>query len=463
VVLMLMFLAGCLADPETDDAVVEPVGPGAVELVAASFSPSVLLGQPETYGVGGEPSVAVAGDGTIYVSAPIIPLLDAYDPLGECCGQGRVWRSDDGGQSFTLLNDADGRLTEEGRGNGDTDLAVDAKGRVHFVDLGGGIPYLSSVDRGSTWEHHGVLNEEDRPVDRQWIDAHGDGLVVATWAAQDGSPRGITATVSRDGGATWSAPTDIVDGMIQLGPVDIAPDGLHVLQPYVRSSDRGLHVMVSGDGAASWSDVDTGYRLPRADDVVIEGVSVANRWSPTVIFPVAATDAGGTAYLVWSEYEPDASTRIAWMRSLDGGLEWEAPRYLTGVETSAVLPWLVAGDAGRIAVAYLRSDMDMDPNMGPHEWKLEVATVLDAHTQPWIEVGTAGEGPVHFGAVCPHGGGCTTRYVPLYGDRTLLDFFEAALTPAGDLVVVWTQTDTEDGRNPQVRFAAQAAGTRLLG
>ncbi len=443
-------LAGCVEDaPLLADTEHETALPPVIE--TAVFGPSQILGRPSPiWGIGGEPSVAVADDGTIYVAAPMI----AAEELLASAGHIRVWRSTDGGATFELTNREDGKLTEEGSGNGDADIAIGTAGRVHTVDLGGGIPYRWSDDRGDTWNWGGELNEPDRSVDRQWIDAHGD-FVVVTWADQDGDPRGITFTRSSDGGATWTTPVDIVDGMIQLGPIHIAPDGRTLLQPYVTAGDNTLHVLISRDRGTNWIDVDTGHALHRP------ATPLQNPWSPTVIFPVAAVDAAGQMYLAWSQYADDGSAHLRLSQSSDGE-NWSEPVAFAGEETTMIFPWIVAGDAGRVAVTYLQSNQLGDPNLGLHQWQVAANFMFFSDEMAVNTASSVSNGIIHTGAVCPNGGGCLARVVPVYSDRTLLDFFEAALTPDGDLVVVWTQTDNTEARNPQVRFARQTDGTRLL-
>lgn len=466
VTLVLVSLAGCVEDEPEPDIPAEPE-PEPIVLEALQFAPSLRIGAPEPLGIGGEPSIATAPDGTIYISAPIIAYTDlATGFVGGGFGQGRIWRSTDGGATFDLLNDENGRLTPDDGGNGDTDIAVDALGHVYFVDLAGGVPFLYSRDQGDTWTSGGELNDPDRPVDRQWIDAHGDGFLAATWAAQDGEPRGITFTRSFDGGETWQRPPDIVDGMIQLGPVEIAPNGRHIYQPYVTSGGYELRIAVSADQGANWTDVSVGPQLlpPPGDAFGLVG----GGWSPSVIFPVAMADAVGGVHLVWSQYHESGGTHLMWVRSLDHGMTWSEPVMLSPPTGNAVLPWVSVGHDGRVAAVYLRSETDDHPSIGMHEWTIQVvasANARDANVSAvtWA-TSLVQDDPVHTGALCPHGGGCAALgMAPVYDDRRLLDFFESAILPDGRLVVTWTQTEDMEGRNPTVRFAVQSGGTLLRG
>jgi hypothetical protein len=456
--LVALPLSGCLNGAAPDDVVVEtaphsslPELPAEIEM--PTFGAALLLGQPRGYGIGGEPSVVAAEDGTLFVSAPIISYIDlATGILGGGFGQGRIWRSDDGGATFTLLNRADGRLTDEGRGNGDTDIAVDGHGNVHFVDLGGGVPYLRSED-GLAFTYEGELNEDGRPVDRQWVDARGD-LVVATWAAQDGDPRGISFTRSTDSGLSWSEPVDLVEDMIQLGPVVLGPNG-GVLQPYVQYGSKELRMLASHDDGLTWQDVEVGRKLTTPCN------NLQCPWSPTAIFPVAAFDSAGNALLVWSEYRDDGSTSLWHAFSTDGGLTWREPAVLIE-EGNTVLPWVSGGDAGRFAISFVHAASTGDPNTGVHRWFLQSIWMFFGERGISAQAVSVQDEPVHIGSICPHGGGCGLGNVAVRSDRTLLDFFETDITPDGQLVLAWTQTSPEGARNPEVRFARQTGGSPLL-
>lgn len=465
VIALALLAAGCVQPA----AEVAPAG-APVDLVMPTLPPvfgaPLQLASAGAAGLGGEPSVAVGPDGTIYVAAPMI----AADTLAggflgvRDFGQIRVWRSTDGGASFELLNDEGGRLTPKDRGNGDADISVGPDGSVYAIDLGGGVPLLLSRDAGETWESKGELNDEDTRTDRQWIDVEGE-LLAVTWANQSAEDaRGIDITFSTDRGETWSKARPLVDGMIQFGPVEIAPGGQHIYMPYVTAGAWELRVLASHDGGINWTDHEVGHAHPRPSTLG-SGLpdAVEGRWSPTFIFPVLAADKAGHLYLAYSEYrEGDETTQLMLQRSHDMGATWTEPAPIASA-ANAVFPWIVAGDEGQVAVSYFASDLAIDPNKGPHEWRVEIALSRDAHDAATFEVAQAFEN-VHVGSICPNGGGCTggLAHIVVYEDRSLLDFFEMAFGPDGKLVVVWTQTEGDNDRAPKVMFAAQTEGDGLL-
>src|SRR5690349_15632117 len=127
-------------------------------------TPRFTLNQVGPQDGGGEPSTAVAPDGTIYVSAP----GDAME----------FWRSSDHGRSWSQ-----GASPEAPAG--DTTVNVDASGAVYESNLNvvNGqntlqVDIFKSFDEGGTWPQKGQSATEDsnatgQPalVDRQWVDA----------------------------------------------------------------------------------------------------------------------------------------------------------------------------------------------------------------------------------------------------------------------------------------------------
>ncbi|HLE46763.1 MAG TPA: sialidase family protein, partial [Candidatus Thermoplasmatota archaeon] len=130
----------------------------------------------------GEPNIAVAPDGTIYVT----PIT-------------RLYRSTDGGKSFKDL----GAKTT---GTGDGDIAIDGTGRLHWLGLGGGnsgpIPYQYSDNQGESWTTPKDLSSKTG-ADREWLDVTADGVVYTSWRGRVGGQGVISVNVSMDGGATW--------------------------------------------------------------------------------------------------------------------------------------------------------------------------------------------------------------------------------------------------------------------
>src|SRR4051812_20416240 len=97
----------------------------------------------------GEPSIAVAPDGTEYIVAPDGPGVRAPSALGGYgVGGSLIWRSTDHGRSWTRLGSYDVPT-----GGGDSDIAVTPDGTLYAS----GLSYLAcstvgvSADKGQTW------------------------------------------------------------------------------------------------------------------------------------------------------------------------------------------------------------------------------------------------------------------------------------------------------------------------
>src|SRR5207244_85918 len=96
----------------------------------------------------GEPSIAIAPDGTVWVTAP--RGVQSSVTSGQASP---VWRSDDRGQSFAgPITTANLGSLETGVGGGDADVKTDASGNVYQLDLWLGNDAISgSQDKGQTW------------------------------------------------------------------------------------------------------------------------------------------------------------------------------------------------------------------------------------------------------------------------------------------------------------------------
>lgn len=470
-VLASLLLAGCAAPAaQVDPAATSPADASALEaLEPATFAAPVAIPLAGLGGLGGEPSIAAAPDGTLYVSAPAIP---ASAILFGSKAQGHVWRSDDGGQSFTLLNDKDGKLAGDACGNGDTDVTVDGMGAVYMADLCGGIPFYASHDKGETWnatkEVTGKGSKDSR--DRQWLDARGDGRIALVVAGnEDAKVRSIVFVQSRDAGATWSEKKVLATSMIQIGNVVMADNDTYAMAyvepvagtgttPLSSNRDGKLHVLVTRDGGENWTDTAFERRLPRGFGVLL------GSFSPTNIFPIMAADASGNLYLAWSENKPDwTGSRIFFTRSLDHGATWSDPAAVTPESGNAIFPWLAAGSDGRVALAYLRSASMGPPGHTTGPWYLHVTQTLTgtAAEVQWEDVRAVAD-PIHVGPICQSGGSCLLPS-DSFSDRTLLDFFEVCIVPStGAIAIAYATDPPQEGKTVRLGAVVQNGGTSMI-
>ena len=155
---------------------------------------------------------------------------------------------------------------------------------------------------------------------------------------------GIASQASVDGGQTWSTPVAATSTGFGAQPV-VLPDGTLVTVALTDSQD-GLLAVRSMDGGATFSAVQevSDIRFAQARGL---------RAPP---LPSVAVDAAGRIVAAWPDCRfraQCATDDIAVATSLDG-VAWSAPVRAATAEpgTSAVVPGLGAGAAGRFAVTY---------------------------------------------------------------------------------------------------------------
>jgi hypothetical protein len=432
---LAVVLAGCAdgpspgtSSPQTSTSA--PLPPPPAMLAAPKTMPSVMLGPGA-----GEPNIAVAPDGTVYVT-----------PIDH------VYRSSDGGKSFTDLG------TTKTDGHGDGDIAVDSTGRVHWLGLfgkAGAIPYQSSTDQGQTWSKAIDLSSptfkttDGTGSDREWIDTTPDGWVYTAWrdSAQSGT---IAFRASPDLGATWlklvTISPDHLTGPLVHGPVagtayipftvyDGAGDA-----PVVGSVANNFHfeIAATADHGATWSV----HPVLRPDQAAAMGPVDEG----SAIFPVAAVDDGGTVYMAWAVPQPTQGVQaprtvsrfgVYLTHSGDNGVTWSDPILVSDPAHVSLEPFLAAGAPGHLALVWYENTLGNPSDNVPDLWNVKLWESGDA------DLGAAAHHqlvqlngqPNHIGSVCTVGGGCLAG-----GDRSLLDYFEVAIQPNGQPIATWSSS-----------------------
>ncbi|HWG91003.1 MAG TPA: sialidase family protein, partial [Candidatus Thermoplasmatota archaeon] len=364
-------------------------------------------------------------DGTIWVTAPT-----------GLTGGDYVWRSTDGGASFELLPVPDPVF-----GGGDSDLAIDPSGRIYQTGLWLGCVSAATSTTGDEWTMNPLMCEV--PIDdRNWIEAADTGLAYLTFGSGQGALRStalVRVEVVGDLPVAMNV-LQIPDSGQYQWPGNLAVDKTtgNVYVAYLTRDDEAF-VFRSTDGGQ------TAEKLP-----------VAKRSGDTFdSFAVVATDVAGNLYFTWSEREKDTQTTGIYVtHSTDQGATWSTPqRVNTAATQTAIFPWIVAGDAGRLAVAYYATNAT-----GPSAeevdgtWHVHLATTengLDANA-PWLEqqISTT---PIMQGSICTSGTGCAA------GTRDLLDYFQIALDPQGYVHACWAEAP-ESGPTVLV-YGRQTSGT----
>jgi hypothetical protein len=219
------------------------------------------------------------------------------------------------------------------------------------------------------------------------------------------------------GGATWNPPVPAACGGLH-GHVKVSADGT----AYVPNKDCDLAVghvggSVSTNNGLMWTSFDTGQPSP------------ARGFDPSI-----ATTPDNTVYEAWAragDYHPVV------VSSTDHGAHWTAPFDLAttvaGLQVSTFQA-AVAGDNGRIAVAYLGSSVPVPAGLTPFDngyhgiWYLYVSYTFDGGTT-WTTVNATPDDPAQRGCIWDQGGFNVCR--------NLADFIDASLTTDGRVIVAF--------------------------
>lgn len=386
--LVVLLFAGCATPGPGDDADPTPVA-GASRFLA-----------PVDLGPGGpEPVIVLSPEGDrVYVAA--------QDPNG---GGPRVFVSKDGGATFTTK-----RPTTQG--GGEVDLAAGPNGAVYLSQLGARGNVVSvSRDRGETWTTS-PLGSASQYFDREWlaVDRQGRAYIVAREFGQTASA-GVAR--SDDGGLTFpprgKAWTALDEPGEANGPLVAVGSDVHLV--YVCQGGEAVCISTSKDGGLTWS----------RSIVAQRGASVAN------VYPsLAATGSGLLA--TWSDAS-EGALAVYVSRSADG-VSWGAPTKVSHAAGTSTLPWIAARGSTAWAV-YLHIDAPLSAT--------DCAAAADAgwipHARELTDTGAPrGEPialtatPVHKGIISPPVGVTCSGGAR---DRNFGDFFTAAVSPAGKLLV----------------------------
>lgn len=278
----------------------------------------------------------------------------------------------------------------------DPNLAWDTRGRLHQVALpfnaywgsveqpNGDIYGIYSDDGGRTW-HTGNGGSPIQPgpdastqslnyLDKPWVAVNqlpGHPFadhVYAVWVQFNddaGLPPEIHFAVSRDRGATWSAPATVptpvplgpanpwpqiavgADGAVQLTYVSYGPSGD---DGDVRTSPATIWSTRSTDDGASWSTATQVATTTVLRSCCLRGTRVHDG---VVEFLDAARDLPGHAYVAFERYS-GGQLDVMLSATRDGGATWTAPVRVNddAAATDQFQPEVAAGPGGAVAVAF---------------------------------------------------------------------------------------------------------------
>jgi len=383
--------------------------------------------------------------------------------------QVNTWYSKDNGKTWNLseLSGTGTNATgfnarpDQNLGFSDPDLTQDANGRVYNtgIDLANDAIFSSS-DGGVTWDKGTAqCHEGDRP----WLaGVAGDQAFLATNTQAGQGTHEVYETT--DGGNTCnSTPGDESGVTPDAGLVDEGTgyrgNGKLLWNPV-------LHELVepvtgsAGVGVSTW----------KAGQTAFTHQASAYKGSIFAHWPALAIDKAGTLYEVWdtspsgthnggqgcpstvtggptdTRTAPPNAVQYAW--SKDDGRTWSKPITVAGPTAGHIVfwPWIVAGDAGRINIAWYETDRAVDIDCAPVTLNINDTTLLGADEQNGGNAGDdddtvdASGGSIHYGTVCQGGTTC----VATGEDRRLGDFFTNAVDANGCVMIASGDTTQWD-------------------
>ncbi len=322
-------LGGCLDDAGTDD-----LAPGLESSGLAAWT-STLAGP----GGDAEASLAVSADGQTVLACSHGGFTQA-SPL---------WASTDAGETYRRVE-----VQPNQPFDGDCDVAITDDGTWHIVyDTIASATFASSSDEGASWWVHPFTAEPVGGVDRPWILAIGNDVVLVWADVMSALPFLSFHTRTSDHGRTWSPPTL----MGTFTPSEVNCFMAHPIQspagtlqvPIVCGEEvlavGPVYILESGDEGQSWERMPTGVRSggsisasyagdgglwltvsrpseagEGSDHGVVHSVDEGRAFTEPLWFDEGVVPGFGW---FWVDGRPDGSATTAWMDAHENGT-WQA-------------------------------------------------------------------------------------------------------------------------------------------
>jgi len=352
-----------------------------------------------------------------------------------------------------------------GPGGGDTHLDFDDKNRLYYVDLSAGCTTAAvSEDGGNTFppDRNNPLvcigqgeDPEGAQDDRQWVAAFGDGIAYSTVrnllvAAGSGN---FHLSKTTDAGKTWHA--QILGNVGQSGPLEVDKTKRKVtVNGSLRDAILVYQLYYTGGTLKVFRITDLNDGTP----LIVDNLTIGTPGgSVATVFPVMSIDKAGNLYVVWSN-----GSTISMATSTDRGQTWSAPIRVSPASLSGtnVMPWIVAGDPGRVDIAWYRTPGGND---AASVWDIHMAQSLDAlSANPAFNVNKVNENTIHTGEICLNGLNCdiaTLTGTPR--DRSFAEFPSIDIDSRGAAYITYNDS-TNQLPAPYVMVARQIGGVSLF-
>ncbi|MFN2465065.1 MAG: sialidase family protein [Candidatus Dormibacteria bacterium] len=472
-----------------------PAGSASNQFLVTTF-PVVSANSRQLTGQYGEPGIAMNDNG--------YGIINTFGPT--------VWTTKDAGKTWSApydVIDRDTACPTGYAGDGDGAVGIDnvmyadnlclgTLGGVNnesFTNTHGGDPGPS----GANWEGPFFAGGNS---DRQWYATDPKDPTTLYFSYHDFNGPNINILKSTDRGHTWVCPetgslavlgqtpcpatatnghqgssldphyVDTGEGNITARPFVDPTNTQRIYIPYadtklanaiIATTPRGdddlsfLRLARSEDGGNTWSADANSGGAPVLDATAVFPGNGAEDSTVAHQFVTAGVDRQGNLYYAFSlRIAGQTQTHIMLMTSRDHGETWSEPRLVdSGHMGSNVFPTLIAGDAGRVAIAWYGS-MVNDFNDTTAAWSEMFSVTTDAFNAngAWLQTRITGaQEPMHTGDICQVGLNCTLTG----GNRNLSDFQTIAIDGCGMTHPVWTN----DYGPGQTVTARQVAGPSL--
>jgi hypothetical protein len=240
----------------------------------------------------------------------------------------------------------------------DNMVAVWRDFRLGFRQVG----WAYTFDGGVSWTEGGLIDEPNYPWQSDpgvTADRDGNFYAVLLSLVSTSQPNGIYVVKSTDGGMSWGAPLEVVNGVPdvfedkELLACDrtAGPHSGNLYVAWTRFPNAGNPQIVfrrSTDGGAVWSST----------------LDLTGGAAPLVQFPIPVIGRQGEVYVAWSRQ--NIFSQIKLKVSTDGGVTFGSGR--TVVNTQGVFHSLNGG-----VDAYSSPHMDADITDGPFSGRVYVA------------------------------------------------------------------------------------------
>src|SRR6202030_2955098 len=176
------------------------------------------------------------------------------------------------------------------------------------------------------------------------------------------------------------------------------------------------------------------------------------------LFNGATIDSAGIIYAAWATPNARNGLYDVWFASShDHGHTFYGPFKINQNGTQGNMPWITAGDNGRVDIVFYGTTGTQDPTTSTtNQWNVFFAQSLNAaDREPVFTVAQASDHITHVGPICNVGILCTG------GTRQLLDFFQVAIGPDGLANIAYADTGASNGTS-HVSYARQNGGPLAL-